>query len=138
MSRKRSLALSEAVRVGALRVVERIIGVWMCHSVLRWWRSHNAQGRDSFGMHAQVVILGQCEYKTAALRFVWELNPGGFPCRPFCSSSSSFFFLAPLPRWPQLGYGPSGLLGVELVVVPLVALLNRAPRGRPFSFMRIY
>ena len=35
-----------------------------------------------------------------------------------------------IPRWPHSrnwGYGPSGLLGVLLVVVLLMALLDRAP-----------
>ena len=38
--------------------------------------------------------------------------------------------LGALPRWPHSrnwGYGPSGLLGVVLVVVLLFALLERAP-----------
>ena len=38
--------------------------------------------------------------------------------------------LGALPRWPHSrnwGYGPSGLLGVVLVVVLLLALLDRAP-----------
>ena len=38
--------------------------------------------------------------------------------------------LGALPRWPHSrnwGYGPSGLLGVVLVVVLLFALLDRAP-----------
>jgi hypothetical protein len=38
--------------------------------------------------------------------------------------------LGALPRWPHRrnwGYGPSGLLGVVLVVVLLLALLDRAP-----------
>jgi hypothetical protein len=35
-----------------------------------------------------------------------------------------------LPSWPYSrawGYGPSGLVGVVLVVVLILALLNRAP-----------
>jgi hypothetical protein len=38
--------------------------------------------------------------------------------------------LGALPRWPHSrnwGYGPSGLLGVVLVVVLLLAFLDRAP-----------
>jgi Protein of unknown function (DUF3309) len=38
--------------------------------------------------------------------------------------------LGALPTWPHSrawGYGPSGLLGVLLVVVLLMALLDRAP-----------
>ena len=38
--------------------------------------------------------------------------------------------LGALPRWPHSrnwGYGPSGLLGVVLVVALLLALLDRAP-----------
>jgi uncharacterized protein DUF3309 len=38
--------------------------------------------------------------------------------------------LGALPRWPHSrnwGYGPSGLLGVVLVVVLLLALLDRVP-----------
>ena len=38
--------------------------------------------------------------------------------------------LGALPRWPHSrnwGYGPSGLLGVVLVVVLLLTLLDRAP-----------
>ena len=38
--------------------------------------------------------------------------------------------LGALPTWPHSrawGYGPSGLLGVLLVVVLLFALLDRAP-----------
>jgi hypothetical protein len=38
--------------------------------------------------------------------------------------------LGALPAWPHSrswGYGPSGLLGVVLVVVLLLALLDRAP-----------
>ena len=38
--------------------------------------------------------------------------------------------LGTLPRWPHSrnwGYGPSGLLGVLLVVVLLMALLDRVP-----------
>ena len=38
--------------------------------------------------------------------------------------------LGALPRWPHSrnwGYGPSRLLGVVLVVVLLLALLDRAP-----------
>ena len=38
--------------------------------------------------------------------------------------------LGALPSWPHSrgwGYGPSGLLGVVLVVVLLMALLDRAP-----------
>ncbi|MGE0851217.1 MAG: DUF3309 domain-containing protein [Hyphomicrobiaceae bacterium] len=38
--------------------------------------------------------------------------------------------LGALPSWPysrSWGYGPSGLLGVLLVVVLLFALLDRAP-----------
>jgi hypothetical protein len=38
--------------------------------------------------------------------------------------------LGALPRWPHSrnwGYGPSGLLGVLLVVVLLMALLDRVP-----------
>ena len=38
--------------------------------------------------------------------------------------------LGALPAWPHSrswGYGPSGLLGVVLVVVLILALLDRAP-----------
>ena len=38
--------------------------------------------------------------------------------------------LGALPAWPHSrswGYGPSGLLGVVLVVVLIMALLDRAP-----------
>lgn len=38
--------------------------------------------------------------------------------------------LGTLPRWPHSrswGYGPSGLVGVLLVVVLVIALLDRAP-----------
>jgi hypothetical protein len=38
--------------------------------------------------------------------------------------------LGALPRWPYSrgwGYGPSGLLGVLLVVVLILALLDRTP-----------
>ena len=80
-------------------------------------------------MHPQVVNLGLCGNKTAGLDFLAAQSR-----RLFISTILLvivvLLLLGALPRWPHSrnwGYGPSGLLGVVLVVVLLLTLLDRAP-----------